>query len=44
MTKMPLGAKLTQNDSKVIFGMDSDMELRQILIQQIEKTQTIFKD
>jgi hypothetical protein len=33
MTKMPLGAKLTQNDSNVIFEMDFNMELKQGLIQ-----------
>jgi len=33
MTKMPLGAKLTQNDSNVIFEMDFNMELKQEFIQ-----------
>jgi hypothetical protein len=33
MTKMPLGAKLTQNGSNVLFEMDFDMKLKQGLIQ-----------
>ena len=39
---MPLGAKLTQNDSDAIFGMDFDMELNKNLFKPIEKTQTNF--
>ena len=30
---MPLGAKLTQNDSDAIFEMDFNMELKQGLMQ-----------
>jgi hypothetical protein len=42
MTKMPLGAKLTQNDSNVIFKMDFDMELNKKLFKPIERTQGQF--
>jgi hypothetical protein len=35
MTKMPLGAKLTKNDSNAIFEMDFNMTLKQGLIQTI---------
>ena len=43
MTKMPLGAKLTQNDSNVIFEMDVDMRLKQGPIQINWKDSTNFQ-
>jgi hypothetical protein len=43
MTKMPLGTKMTQNDSIAIFDMDFNMGLKQRLIQRIEKTQRQFQ-
>jgi hypothetical protein len=42
MTKMPLGAKLTQNDSDAIFGMDFDMELNKNLFKPIERSKREF--
>jgi hypothetical protein len=42
MTKTPLGAKLTQNDSDAIFGMDFDMELNKNLFKPIERSQRQF--
>jgi hypothetical protein len=45
MTKMPLGTKLTQNDSNAIFEKDFNMELKQGFIQtNCKDSETIFKD
>jgi hypothetical protein len=42
MTKMPLGTKLTQNDSNAIFEWYFNMELKQDLCKLTGKTQRQF--
>lgn len=45
MTKIPLGTKLTQNDTSAIFEMDFNMELKQEFIQTNRKdSETISRD
>jgi hypothetical protein len=45
MTKMPLGAKLTQNDLDVNFELDFNMELNKNSFKPNERTQgQLFKD
>jgi hypothetical protein len=44
MTKMPLGAKLTQNDSDAIFEIDLNIELIKNLFKPIENTQGQFSE